>query len=304
MSFRLFVYYCAVCGAWTGFVGWFLGRVASPANELGKDGVRGMMLGLFVALGLSIVDGVWNLGSRVGPVLARVCVAVIIGALGGLLGGVLGHTLYAATLNWAFLVLGWTLTGLLIGASVVAFELAAAVVTGAEATGSRKKLGKCLIGGACGGLLGGTSASLVLGMWRSSFPEMDPAAMWTPTAVGFVAVGMSIGLLVGLAQVILKQAWIKVEAGFRPGREMILAKACTSIGRDERCDLGLFGDAGVEKQHARILLDAGRYMLENGAAGTYLNEQPVNGRVILRSGDLIRLGSSVLRFYEKQKRAS
>ena len=61
--------------------------------------------------------------------------------------------------------------------------------------------------------------------------------------MGFVALGMCIGLLIGLAQVILKEAWVRVEAGFRAGREMILSKPEVTIGRAESCDIGLFGDA-------------------------------------------------------------
>ena len=122
--------------------------------------------------------------------------------------------------------------------------------------------------------------------------------------MGFVALGMCIGLLVGLAQVILKEAWIKVEAGFRAGREMILAKEKTSVGRAEGVDIALFGDAGVEKLHANIVMEGGRYFLVDSTTpgGSFVNDQRVNGRMPLSSGDIIRMGRSILRFYERQKR--
>ena len=122
--------------------------------------------------------------------------------------------------------------------------------------------------------------------------------------MGFVALGMCIGLLVGLAQVILKEAWIKVEAGFRAGREMILAKERTTIGRAEACDIGLFGDNQIEKLHAIILQAGNRYYVEDEhtPAGTYVNEVQVQGRVPLNSGDKIRVGGSVLCFRERAKR--
>jgi pSer/pThr/pTyr-binding forkhead associated (FHA) protein len=109
---------------------------------------------------------------------------------------------------------------------------------------------------------------------------------------------------VGLAQILLKEAWIRVEAGFRPGREMILQKERTSIGRAEGSDIALFGDAGVEKTHANIVLDAGRYYLEDlqSPGGSFVNEQKVAGRTALKAGDLIRIGKSVLRFNERTKR--
>ena len=79
--------------------------------------------------------------------------------------------------------------------------------------------------------------------------------------------GVCIGLLIGLAQVILKEAWIKVEAGFRAGRELMLTKDETTIGRAEGCDLGLFGDNTIEKLHARIVLKNNRYLLEDAGDG-------------------------------------
>ena len=77
-------------------------------------------------------------------------------------------------------------------------------------------------------------------------------------AVGLVILGMCIGLLIGLAQVVLKEVWVQVEQGFRAGREMILSKPDTTVGRAESCDIGLFGDNKVEKMHARIVLKGGR----------------------------------------------
>ena len=55
---------------------------------------------------------------------------------------------------------------------------------------------------------------------------------------------------------------------------------------------------------AQIVLAGNRYYVEDGktTAGTYVNDQPVAGRVALRSGDRIRVGNSVLCFRERQKR--
>ena len=162
-----------------------------------------------------------------------------------------------------------------------------------------------MIGGTIGGILGGVLAMMLGMLWDKIKPDGGDW-LWSPTAMGFVALGMCIGLLVGLAQVILKEAWIKVEAGFRSGRELILAKEKTSIGRAEGADIALFGDAGVEKLHAVIVLDGGRYFLEDGPApgGTFINEHKIDGRASLNSGDLIRVGKSALRFYEKAKRTN
>src|SRR5207302_10392350 len=201
-------YYCALCGGWAAFFGWMLGRAMSPSNVTGRDGIRGMMLGVLVALGLSLVDCLWNLSLRqVGQIMMRVGVALLVGGVGGLIGGLIGSKLYSV---WAvFFVFGWTLTGLLIGASIGAFELLASVVSGKNQTGALKKVIKTVIGGTIGGVLGGILAMVLGILWTRIKPEGEDW-LWSPTAMGFVALGMCIGLLVGLAQVILKEAWIKV----------------------------------------------------------------------------------------------
>src|SRR5262245_54807089 len=103
MSFRLFIYYCALCGAWSALVGWLGGCWFSPelaegaaegAARIRQAGIRGLFLGLMVALGLGLVDALWSLGSRRwGEVSLRVLVAVLVGAVGGLIGGMLGQWL-------------------------------------------------------------------------------------------------------------------------------------------------------------------------------------------------------------------
>jgi hypothetical protein len=302
MSFRLFIYYCALCGGWAAFFGWILGRLLSPHNEPGRAGIRGMFLGMLVALGLSLVDALWNVSfKQVLQVLQRVGVAVLVGCVGGLIGGLIGQVLY--NVSAIFFVFGWTLTGALVGTSIGVFELLSGIIRQQDIQGAKKKLLKGLIGGATGGLLGGILA-LLLRTSLSGILRADTDMLWSPSGWGFVALGMCIGLLIGLAQVILKEAWIKVEKGRRAGREMILTKERTTIGRAESCDIGLFGDNQIEKLHAAILLTGNRYYLEDAAtpAGTYVNDRKVMGRVPLQSGDLIRVGNSVLCFRERQKR--
>ena len=123
-------------------------------------------------------------------------------------------------------------------------------------------------------------------------------------AIGLVILGLCIGLLIGLAQVFLKEAWLKVAQGFRAGRELMLAKDETTIGRAESCDLGLFGDNTIERLHARILLKNNRYLLADAETpgGTFLNEERVSKPTPLKSGDKIGVGNSVIEFGERQKR--
>jgi hypothetical protein len=307
MSFRLFIYYCALCGGAGAFAGWALGRGLTGSGGILAQGVKAMLLGLAVALALGLLDALWNFSlRRVLAVGLRVLTAVLVGSMGGLFGGLVSEALYDLRPLAGFLVLGWTLTGFLIGASLGIFDLVEAVLKGQETRSALRKVLNGVLGGSAGGLLGGILSLLLRGAWGSLFQAKPLDQLWSPSAWGFVALGASIGLLIGLAQVILKEAWIRVESGFRAGRELILVKPEITIGRAEGCDIGLFGDPDIDRLHARILRQGDEYLVADAGstAGTFVNDVRVDDPRALRSGDAIRVGHSVLRFGERQQRGT
>lgn len=301
MSFRQFVYYCAAWGAAAAFFGWILGRLLEGDAGLFSAAIKGMALGGFVALELGILDALSAGSQRDTVVLGiRLSLTVLIGAVGGMVGGFIGQGFYQLSdSKWSsLLVLGWVLTGLLIGAAPAAFDLLNAVLRQEQQRGPMRKLRNGLMGGAIGGLVGGVLSLLLHGLWGTLFPNTDSQALWSPSAAGFVALGASIGLAVALAQVILREAWLRVEAGFRPGRQILLTRAETTVGRAESCDIGLFGDAAVEKLHARIVRQGDQWVLSDAGTptGTILNGQRVTIPTPLRTGDRIGVGGCVLSF--------
>lgn len=307
MSFRLFIYYCALCGGGGAYLGWILGRSIHLGNDILTQGLKGMFLGLSVAWALALVDALWTFSlRRLLAIGMRVATAVLVGTLGGLLGGLVSQALYGWRERDVFLVVGWTITGFLIGVSLGVFDLLSSMMRGQDPGAAMRKIFKGVLGGTLGGIVGGILSLLLLDGWTRLLrhlggnPQLEDR-LWSPSVWGFVVLGTCIGLLIGLAQVILKEAWLRVEIGFRKGREIILAKPETTIGRAESCDIGLFGDPQVEKLHARIRLEGNRYVLIDEGAGTYVNDDLIHGSRILRSGDAIRMGQSVLRFGERQK---
>jgi hypothetical protein len=302
MSFRLFIYYCAMCGGCAAYLGWMLGQFITVENSLGQASLQGLFLGLTVALGLGLVDTLWNVSRQTFVVLMRVFVAVGVGSIGGLLGGFLSQVLYGRVQLEVFRVLGWTVTGLLIGASLGTFDFLSCLANDEDLHGAKRKLLNGILGGSLGGLLGSLLFLLIQMMWKRILGDIE--GFWSPTATGFVALGVCIGLLIGLAQVILKEAWLKIEAGVRKGRELILERPEVTLGRAESCDLGLFGDPQIEKLHARINHEGNDFVLHDAgsASGTFVNDMAVNGPRRLRSGDLIRIGKCLVRFGERQKK--
>ena len=304
MSFRLFIYYCALCGAAGAFIGWGLGRLLAGDDKLLAASVKGLFLGMFVALALSLVDSLWNLSLRQFVAVAeRVTAAVLVGGVGGFFGGLIGQALYSASPLLGF-GLGWTLTGLLIGAAPGVFDLLVSLNKRQDLRGPRRKVINGVLGGAVGGFLGGILSMFLRGAWNGLFESKPSALLWSPSATGFVALGACIGLLIALAQVFLKEAWLHVEAGFRSGRQVILSRPVVTIGRAESCDIGLFGDSSVERLHARLSRQGQDYILSDAgsAGGTYVNGERLRGPRILHAGDAIRIGNCQLRFGERRKR--
>lgn len=293
MSFRLFVYYCALSASWAAFVAFAVVQVVglrAGGHQLLRTGLTGALLGALLAGAVGAMDAMWNSAGRQRLVRVGVCVGV--GLVGGLIGSLGGYLLYDALSLPRFL--GWALTGTAIGASVGAFDVGRALALGQLATSAWHKVRNGLIGGATGGLVGGLFFVLL---------ENRSSLTLTSLALGFVVLGGCIGLLTGLALVILREAWVRVETGRRAGRELILTRDDSMIGRAEGCDIGLFGDNAVERQHARIVRQGDCYVLVDAgtAGGTYLNDQRIAQPSVLRRGDRIRVGSSVLRFGERRK---
>jgi hypothetical protein len=302
MSFRLFVYWCALCGGWAAAVGWAAGRLIAGDDPIGNAGLKGLCLGALIALALGTVDAAWVFSLRqVARILPRVLVCVGVGTVGGLFGAVVGQLLFGWHSLTILLVLGWMLTGLMVGAAVGAFDFLRAWVCQENLWGVRRKLLRGAAGGAVGGLLGGFLYRVLDGIWGGVFP--NKADLWSPSAWGFVALGLCIGLAISVAQVVLKEAWLRVEHGFRSGRELLLTRPVLTIGRAEACDLGLFGDPTIERLHARILRRGDGYLIADAGTpgGTYVNDVRVAEPMPLRSGDLIRVGNARLRFRERRK---
>ena len=309
MSFRLFIYYCAAWGACAAFFGWLLGRFLAGEPGLGSASIKGLALGLLVALGLGLVDALAAASQRdVGAMGIRLTLALLIGAVGGLIGGFIGQLFVGWTDGkWqSFYIFGWTLTGLLIGMAPAAFDMLSAILRNEERHGDQTQAAQRhdRRHGRRRDWQSGLSV-FTQRFWGGLFTS-SVDYLYSPSAAGFVALGACIGLAVGLAQVMLKEAWVRVEAGFRPGRELILTKPEITLGRAESCDVGLFGGQGVEKLHARITCQGDRYLLADAGTpgGTMLNGVRVTEPAPLRHGDRIQLGNCVLIFGERRKDAA
>ncbi|HEV3166094.1 MAG TPA: FHA domain-containing protein [Isosphaeraceae bacterium] len=287
MSLLRLIYYSAVVGGWAAFLGWLVSELAlSPGAQQGGAMlvvITCALVGAAIGAGLNLVAGMANAQWK--QQLKRVLTGLIAGGLGGAIGGGIGDFLFSSLgLPRAF---GWMIMGAGIGIVEGLYER------------SKSKVRNGLIGGAIGGLIGGFLFDPILAAIASQ-------TGMTSRATAFVILGMCIGVLIGLVQVVLKEAWLTVLDGYRPGRQLILSQEVTVIGRGEWTALPFLGkgDANLAMEHARIVRQPdGNFAVEDNQTpvGTLVNNQRVQGRLQLKDGDVITIGSNMIRFSERHK---
>ncbi len=140
-----------------------------------------------------------------------------------------------------------------------------------------------------------------------SMPSGNVAQPLTENLAGGVT-GMSVpgaaGVGVGPAKTELLNklpeeiAYLIVRSGVRAGKEYRLADV-TTIGRDgQHCDIVL-DDGAVSRQHAKVKLEKGSFVLYDLAStsGTKVNNQEINKHV-LEDGDQVNIGRITLAFLQ------
>jgi pSer/pThr/pTyr-binding forkhead associated (FHA) protein len=81
-----------------------------------------------------------------------------------------------------------------------------------------------------------------------------------------------------------------IEPDERAG-ERVEVEVPVTIGRGGDCDLQV-NDTYLSTRHARFTNDAGDLMVEDlgSTNGTYVNQELVNGRLLLEKGDIVQVG--------------
>src|SRR5262245_60121422 len=298
MSLNRLIHYGFVIGGWSAFVGWLLGELLF-GGQFSRTFLGAVLLFAFVGAaitgGLSvlpaIVNGQWQ------QALQRLGLGLGGGFVAGLVSGLIGNAFYGllkliaggdpGVVRVLGLIPGWVLLGVAVGAVEGAYDR------------SPRKLRVGMVGGATGGFFGGLLFDPISSLLHSGTGMAG-------RATAFVILGMSIGLLIAVVQVVLKQAWLTVVEGFRPGRHVILSEGETLMGTAETVALPFiaYGAKGVEPRHVRIVRQPdGSYavMDNNTRTGTRVNGHPLTGPVLLRDGDVISFGVNSVRFSERRR---
>ena len=260
-----------------------------------SDEVRGLsilwfiILGTFVSIGLSIAEGA--VSRNMTMVLKNGLLGALLGAIGGLIVSLFINQLYNALqgdtqtfgIQQIFArAVGWGILGAFL-----------AIAPGILMRSGKKFL-LGLAGGAIGGLIGGVLFDPICLIFGS-----------TEVAVAFARFVNVVGLGVGAAvatvflENIAKQGWLKVAAGIIKGKQFILYRNPTVIGSSPKCEIYLFKDPTVAPKHAAINNRNGDFIVTAIEGATVLvNNVPVRQQK-LKTGDTLRIGSTVFAFEAK-----
>lgn len=258
-------------------------------NVLTTPDPRGafMFTGIFAAMVGGLLVIVDEMSSCVKRVLPRALLAAFYGVA---IGGTIGVTIdrIAIQLNRVCLLFAaitplllWPLIGLSAGAAV------------GLTLGSWRRLRLALIGGLLGGLIGGMAFQAI-----NSVFGIFAGTGSVGRALGFTAMGAIIGASLTFAEEIAKQSWITVLNGAKEGRQYILSKPITTLGRNEHADIPLFGDMSVDKNHACLGLLGHMVTIQSNGGELAVNGVSVQA-VQLSPRDTITIGKHNLRFHQR-----
>src|SRR6201999_4304370 len=105
-----------------------------------------------------------------------------------------------------------------------------------------------LIGGIAGGLLGG----LLFDPIEMFLSGKDRADAGMSRMVGFTVIGVTVGAMIGLVELLARDAWLAMTEGPLRGKEFLIFKDIMKVGSSPRSDLYLFNDPLVAENHAVI----------------------------------------------------
>ncbi|MHB8531542.1 MAG: FHA domain-containing protein [Solirubrobacteraceae bacterium] len=261
-------------GLWTGVVGVVFGGVLL-GYERAVGGAWEAAASRFVKAALPMFAAGFVAGYFAEWVYSQIIKGVLEEALRGE-GGGLGKNDVRFYLARA---LGWAVFGVGIGAMV----------------GLLNRSRKQAINGAIGGVIGGTVGGLVFQFMASNVQ----ASSGVLRLLGLAAIGALIAIATRVVETARREAWLEVVAGGMAGKEFILYHPVTRLGSAPDSEIFLLKDSGIAPLHATIEDRGTERALSPAGAQVFVNGEPVTATRVLRSGDQLQLGSTLISYSER-----
>jgi len=145
--------------------------------------------------------------------------------------------------------------------------------------------------------IGLLSQMLATGIKNFKPPDKWGVVMWA-YMVDEVGIGIVVGVMMGLSDIVRRQAWIRVIFGRNEVRDFPMEEGPNRIGSAEGIEVRLPRDPKLSDVHAALhQTPSGWYLADNNSAtGTFLNRSPVQQSYI-QNGDEIKAGPYTMLFF-------
>jgi hypothetical protein len=262
------------------------------------------LLAALVGLFIGAADGLLSRALRRGAVCGLVGLGI--GLSAGLVATLLAELMYAAGQHFiaplrsesgALSTVGFLIQMVVRG---LAWSMAGAAMGLGQGVALRSK--KLALNGLLGGMVGALLGGLLFDpidylLHRDQFG----AGAASSRAAGFMVIGGVTGLMIGIVELMARDAWLKMLTGALAGKEFVLYKSPTLVGSSPKSDIYLFKDSQVDPTHAAIQSSGEGHEIvdRNSATGIFVNGRRIS-RKRLENGDQIRIGATVLNFTERE----
>lgn len=161
--------------------------------------------------------------------------------------------------------------------------------------------GRLLLYGLIGGIIGGLGGGVLFDPIDLILLGPDkPSAHWS-RMIGLTVIGLAVGAMIGLVELLARDAWLRMTQGPLTGKEFLIFKDVMTIGSSPKSDLYLFNDPQVSRQHAmiRAIGDECEIEAKDSTAPVLLNNRPIQ-RARLRHGDNVTIGRTSFVFQRRK----
>lgn len=301
------VFYTAVCGLVSSFIGWSL---IEPLVYTGTEKHVGMLSVMVMVITMLLCSSISSIDSLMSGNILKALKTGAVGLGVGLVWGIVGNItasifmLIAQYLIFSSMAGGGApsrmtliMVSMMTRAPAWAFLGMGAGAIPGLANYSKKIAFNGMIGGMIGGFIGGFIFDPIGEGLNSQTGAIS-------RAIGFVALSTFIGFFVGLVENMAKDVWITMNSGPLRGKQFVIYHNPTLIGSSPKSDIYIFKDPNVMPTHAKIQRKGSKYEIidDSRGVGVYVNSEKINGSKILENNDTIIVGQSILEFQQKERR--
>ena len=120
--------------------------------------------------------------------------------------------------------------------------------------------------------------------------------------VGFGVIGAAVGLMIGVVELLSRDAWLRMTEGPLAGKEFLMFRDIMNIGASPKSEIYLFNDDKVAPTHAtlRAIGDECEISARDKVHPLLINNNAVK-TARLRHGDRITIGRTSFVFEQRQR---